>query len=178
MLAQKGRSLASLRGGNALLGFMLRRKPKDLESGGLHTADGADRYYLHLEWRYKMKRILIVEDEKEVLTLLRDNLTRHNFHIETAIDGKDAIEKVKTFIPDLVLLDIMLPELDGLEVLRWIKKNKPEILVILATAKKEVEDIKTGYSLEADYYITKPYSMEEIFKGINVLKAVEEKEVN
>jgi DNA-binding response OmpR family regulator len=125
-----------------------------------------------------MKRILIVEDEKEILVFLRENLIRSNFHIETAIDGKDAIEKVKTFIPDLVLLDIMLPGLNGLEVLKWIKKNKPEVFVILATAKKEVEDIKKGYSLEADYYITKPYDMEEIFKGINVLRAMKEEEVN
>lgn len=125
-----------------------------------------------------MKRILIVEDEKDILAFLHQGLSRSDFNIETAMDGKNAIEKVKTFMPDLVLLDIILPELDGLEVLRWIKTNKPEVFVILATAKKEIEDMKRGYSLEADYYITKPYTMEEIFKGINVLKAMKEEEVN
>lgn len=125
-----------------------------------------------------MKKILIVEDEKEILNFLKDNLTRENFHVEIAIDGKEAIGKIKNFVPDLVLLDIILPELDGLEVLKWIKKNKPEIFVILATAKKEVADIKKGYSLEADYYITKPYTLEEILKGINVMKALRPEEVN
>jgi two-component system alkaline phosphatase synthesis response regulator PhoP len=125
-----------------------------------------------------MKKILIVEDEKEVLSFLKDNLTRSNFHVEAAADGKDAIEKVKTFMPHLVLLDVVLPELDGLEVLKWIKKNNPEIFVILATAKKEVEDIRKGYALEADYYITKPYSLEEILKGINIMEALRQDEVN
>ncbi|MDP2923381.1 MAG: response regulator [Candidatus Omnitrophota bacterium] len=125
-----------------------------------------------------MKKILIVEDEKDILSFLQDNLTRSNFHIEVAVDGKEAIEKMKTFIPDLVLLDIILPELDGLEVLKWIKKNKPKTFVILATAKKEIADIKKGYALEADYYITKPYTLEEVVKGINVMQALKEEEVN
>jgi two-component system OmpR family response regulator len=116
-----------------------------------------------------MKRILIVEDEKEILEFLKDSLMRLNFQIETAIDGREAIEKIKAFTPDLVILDIILPELDGLEVLKWIKKNNSDIFVILATAKKELEDIKKGYSLEADYYITKPYRFEDVLKGINVM---------
>jgi DNA-binding response OmpR family regulator len=75
----------------------------------------------------------------------------------------------------VVLLDIMLPELDGLEVLRWIKKNKPEISVVLATARQEIGDIKEGYNLEADYYITKPYTVNEILKGINVMLSLKER---
>jgi DNA-binding response OmpR family regulator len=75
-------------------------------------------------------------------------------------------------------LDIIIPELNGLEVLKWIKKNKPETLVILTTAKKELEDLRAGYALEADYYITKPYTLEEIFKGINVMSALKNSDIN
>ncbi|MFA5270994.1 MAG: response regulator [Candidatus Omnitrophota bacterium] len=124
------------------------------------------------------KKILIVEDEKEVLMLLADSLKRLNFTVETSADGRDAIKKVSDFIPDLVLLDIMLPEIDGLEVLKWIKKNKPDTFVMLATAKKELEDMKTGYTLEADYYITKPYTIEEILKGINIMFSFRENRFN
>ena len=124
------------------------------------------------------KKILIVEDEKEVLVFLADSLKRLNFTVETSVDGRDAIKKIDAFNPDLVLLDIMLPEIDGLEVLKWTKKNKPDIFVMLATAKKEIEDMKTGYSLDADYYITKPYTLEEILKGINIMFSFKESHFN
>jgi two-component system OmpR family response regulator len=81
-------------------------------------------------------------------------------------------------MPDLVVLDVMLPELDGLEVLKWIKENKPDIFVMLATGKKEIDDLKKGYSLEADYYVTKPYTIDEILKGINVILSFKETSFN
>jgi len=124
------------------------------------------------------RKILVVEDEQETLLFLADGLRRLDFTVETSIDGKDAIQKVQDFMPDLVVLDIMLPELDGLEVLRWIKKNKPDIFVMLATGKKEIDDIKKGYSLEADYYVTKPYTIDEILKGINVILSFKETSFN
>jgi len=124
------------------------------------------------------KKILIVEDEQEVLALLKTKLNQRNFQVETSVDGNDAIDKIKIFHPDLVLLDIMLPGIDGIEVLKWIKKNQPQILVIMTTAKKEVSDLKTGYALEADYYITKPYTFDEIISGINILTTLKEGEAN
>ncbi len=124
------------------------------------------------------KKILVVEDEKDTLLLIAEGLRRFDFKVETSADGKDAIQKVKDFSPDVVILDIMLPELDGLEVLKWIKKNKPEIFVMLATGKKEIDDIKKGYSLEADYYVTKPYTIDEILKGINVILSFKETSFN
>ncbi len=124
------------------------------------------------------KKILIVEDEEEVLMLLADSLKRLNFTIETSANGKDAIKKIDTFAPDLILLDIMLPEMNGLEVLKWVKKNKPDIFVMLATAKKEIEDLQSGYALEADYYVTKPYTIEEILKGINIMFSFRESHLN
>lgn len=124
------------------------------------------------------KKILIVEDEKETLGLLAESLRRKDFTVETSFDGKDAIQKVQDFMPDVVVLDIMLPELDGLEVLKWIKKNKPDVFVMLATGKKEIDDIKKGYALEADYYVTKPYTIDEILKGINVVLSFKETSFN
>jgi DNA-binding response OmpR family regulator len=124
------------------------------------------------------KKILVVEDEKDTLVLLAEGLRRLDFKVETSVDGKDAIQKVKDFMPDLVVLDVMLPELDGLEVLKWIKENKPDIFVMLATGKKEIDDLKKGYSLEADYYVTKPYTIDEILKGINVILSFKETSFN
>jgi len=126
----------------------------------------------------RSRKILVVEDEKETLAFLADGLRRLDFTVETSTDGKDAIQKVNDFMPDVVVLDIMLPELDGLEVLKWIKKNKPDIFVMLATGKKEIDDIKKGYSLEADYYVTKPYTIDEILKGINVILSFKETSFN
>jgi len=122
----------------------------------------------------KTNKILVVEDEKDTLALLAEGLRRSNFIVETSIDGNDAIKKVQDFMPDVVVLDVIIPELDGLEVLKWIKKNKPDIFVMLATGKKEIEDIKKGYCLEADYYVTKPYTIDEILKGINVILSFKE----
>lgn len=124
------------------------------------------------------KKILIVEDEKDTLSLLADSLKRFDFTIETSADGRDAIQKVQDFVPDLVVLDVVLPEVDGLEVLKWIKKNRPNVFVMLATGKKEIDDIKTGYSLEADYYVTKPYTIDEILKGINVALSFKDSDFN
>ncbi|UCC95061.1 MAG: response regulator [Candidatus Omnitrophota bacterium] len=120
-----------------------------------------------------MKKILIVEDEKETLDFLKDNLEREGFFIETAQDGRTALKKVGEFKPNLVILDIMLPELDGREVLAQIKENFPSIIVVLATAKKELEDIKEGYAKKADCYITKPYKLEEIRKVIEIFFSFE-----
>lgn len=116
-----------------------------------------------------MKKILIVEDETEVAAFLKGHLEENGFEIDVAADGRSAIEKIGSFLPLIVILDIILPEIDGLEVLKWIKRNRPDTAVILATAKKELADLKKGYALEADYYLTKPYSLEEVIRAINIM---------
>ena len=117
-----------------------------------------------------MSRILVVEDEIEILDLLEKGLKRHNFEIEVSRDGRDAIEKVESFSPDIVILDIMIPELDGVSVLKWVKEHYPHVKVIMATAKDEIEDIKNGFQSKADYYITKPYVFDEIIKSVQILQ--------
>ena len=115
-----------------------------------------------------MRRILIVEDDLNFLNFLKEKLSKR-FITDIAEDGEIALKKIKENKPDLLILDIILPKLDGFSILKWIRENYKDILVILATGKDKLEDIKEGYKLEADYYITKPYKLEEIEKAIELL---------
>ncbi len=106
------------------------------------------------------EKILIVEDEEDVLELVRYNLEKDGYLTDCATTGRAGLGKSKTGVPDLVLLDLMLPEIDGLEVCRLIKAD-PEtaaIPVIMLTAKGTEADIVTGLEMGADDYITKPFS--------------------
>ena len=106
------------------------------------------------------EKILVVDDEEDVLELVRYNLDRNGYHVETASSGEEALEKARRKLPDLVILDLMLPGMDGLEVCRKLKSNvKTESLpIIMLTAKTEETDIVTGLELGADDYVTKPFS--------------------
>ena len=121
-----------------------------------------------------MKKILIVEDEPELLNLIQAGLSRRGFDVAAAADGNEALVKTEEFRPQVVVLDIMLPGLNGLEVLKIIKERYPHIFVMLATAKNELADLKTGYAEQADYYVTKPYQLNEIYKGVDILLSLKE----
>ncbi len=105
-------------------------------------------------------RILIVEDEEDVLELVRYNLEKNGYQTETALNGRKALEKIRSKTPDLILLDLMLPEVDGLEVCRSVKRDgkTANIPVIMLTAKGTEADIVAGLEMGADDYITKPFS--------------------
>jgi two-component system phosphate regulon response regulator PhoB len=104
--------------------------------------------------------ILIVDDEEDVLELVRYNLDKNGYTIAAATSGEEALKKVRTQMPDLVILDLMLPGVDGLNVCKQLKSDpKTEHLpVIMLTAKGEESDIVTGLELGADDYVTKPFS--------------------
>jgi len=106
------------------------------------------------------ERILIVDDEEDILELIAFNLTRDGFRTETAMTGETALEMARRGKPDLVLLDLMLPGIDGLDVCRLLKSDSSTagIPVIMLTAKGEDADIVTGLELGADDYVTKPFS--------------------
>jgi two-component system phosphate regulon response regulator PhoB len=106
------------------------------------------------------ERILIVDDEEDVLELLRFNLDKNGYAVETASTGEEALKKVNAHLPDLMVLDLMLPGVDGLSVCKKLKNNpKTEHLpIIMLTAKGEEADIVTGLELGADDYVTKPFS--------------------
>lgn len=104
--------------------------------------------------------LLIVEDDEDIQELLKYNLSKEGFRISTEMSGEGAMSSIEKKAPDLILLDIMLPEMDGLEVCRQVKSNaktKP-IPIIMLTAKGEESDIVAGLELGADDYITKPFS--------------------
>jgi two-component system phosphate regulon response regulator PhoB len=104
--------------------------------------------------------ILVVDDEEDILELVKYNLAREGYDIETALTGEETLKRVKTMPIHLIVLDLMLPGIDGLEVTRQLKKN-PEtqrIPIVMLTAKGEEADVVTGLELGADDYIIKPFS--------------------
>ena len=105
-------------------------------------------------------KILVVDDEEDILELLRFNLSHEGFQVSCAVSGEEALKKVKIEPPDLILLDLMLPGLDGLEVARVLKSqaSTKEIPIVMLTAKGEEADIVKGLEVGADDYITKPFS--------------------
>jgi len=113
-------------------------------------------------------KILIVDDEPPIVTALQFLLTQKGYQVMVAYDGEEAIESIMKFSPDLVLLDIMLPGIDGYEVCEIVRLN-PEwrnIRIIFLTAKGRQEDIAKGLVLGADAYVTKPFANAQILAKI------------
>ncbi|MBW1927096.1 MAG: response regulator [Deltaproteobacteria bacterium] len=106
------------------------------------------------------QKILVVDDEEDILELLKFNLSREGYQVLCAVSGEQALRLVRSENPDLIMLDLMLPGIDGLEVTRRLK-NDPDtknLPIVMLTAKGEEADIVTGLELGADDYITKPFS--------------------
>ncbi len=120
------------------------------------------------ENRKKRYKILVVDDEKRIVHFIRLNLEHDGFDVLTAYDGSEALKRVREDLPDLVLLDVMLPDMDGFEVLRLIREVS-DVPVIMVTAKGEEEDIVRGLELGADDYITKPFSPRELVSRIRAV---------
>jgi two-component system alkaline phosphatase synthesis response regulator PhoP len=121
-----------------------------------------------------MKKILIIEDEKDLVTGLKFNLEARDYEVSTAYDGEAGYGKALDEHPDLVILDLMLPKLNGFEVCKRLKKEVPEIPIIMLTAKSQESEIVTGLELGADDYITKPFSVLELVARIKtVLRRVQ-----
>ena len=115
-----------------------------------------------------MPKILVVDDEGGIVDLLTSYLTKEGFQVEAAGDGPAALAKARTFRPDVVVLDIMLPGLDGVEVLRQLRAESP-VYVIMLTAKAEEADKVVGLSVGADDYVTKPFSPRELTARIRAI---------
>jgi len=117
------------------------------------------------------RTILVVDDDPELVTILRITLESKGFNVRCTYSGKDLFAGLEEQKPDLILLDIMMPLMDGLEVLTRLKKNldTASIPVILLTAKVKYEDVQLGYKSGADYYITKPFTGTQLLTGINTL---------
>lgn len=106
------------------------------------------------------EKILVVDDEEDILELLRYNLLREGYNVSCAASGEEALRLAQSEIPDLLVLDLMLPGIDGLEVTKILKNDSRtrDIPIVMLTAKGEEPDIVTGLELGADDYITKPFS--------------------
>lgn len=116
-------------------------------------------------------KVLVIEDEKALLETLKLNLELENYVVETCNTGGEALSKIKLFEPDLILLDIMLPGLNGIEIYKHLKEENTSIPVIFLTAKNNAQDKIEGLKLGADDYITKPFDLEELLLRIhNILK--------
>lgn len=112
------------------------------------------------------RRVLIVEDEKAIADIIAFNLKREGYDVLTAYDGNIGLQMAVKEQPELILLDVMLPGVDGFEVLRRIRE-KSDLPVIMLTAREEEDDKVTGLELGADDYITKPFSMRELIARVN-----------
>ncbi len=112
-----------------------------------------------------MKKILVVDDEKPISDIIKFNLSKEGYEVSTAYDGEEALEKVKEVEPDLILLDLMLPKIDGLEVAREVRKTY-DMPIIMVTAKDSEIDKVLGLELGADDYVTKPFSNRELIARV------------
>jgi DNA-binding response OmpR family regulator len=123
------------------------------------------------------KKILIIEDEQDLIKGLKINLSDEGFDVDWAVDGVEGLRKAIEEAPDLIILDIMLPEKDGLEICRELRQKKIDIPIIMLTAKGEEIDKVVGLEIGADDYITKPFSIRELLARIKVrLRNVERME--
>ena len=114
----------------------------------------------------RQKTVLIVEDEKNIVDILRFNLQREGYQTLEAYDGEDGLNKARSEKPDLILLDVMLPRMNGFEVCRALRQAGDNVPVIILTAREEETDKVLGLEIGADDYITKPFSMRELIARV------------
>jgi DNA-binding response OmpR family regulator len=121
-----------------------------------------------MESNFRDRRILVVDDEERMVRFIRLNLEYDGFKITEAFKGAEAIDKIRSSLPDLILLDVMLPDIDGFEVLRMIREIST-VPVIMLTAKGEEDDRVRGLEMGADDYITKPFSPRELVSRVRAV---------
>lgn len=109
-------------------------------------------------------KILVCDDERHIVRLIQVNLERHGYTVVTAYDGKEGLEKARAEKPDLMVLDVMMPYMDGFEVLKTLKRepDTENLPVIMLTAKAQDKDVFEGYHYGADMYLTKPFNPMEL----------------
>ncbi|MCD8914907.1 MULTISPECIES: response regulator transcription factor [Staphylococcus] len=115
------------------------------------------------------QKILVVDDEQSIVTLLKYNLETAGYLVEVAYDGEEALQKLDAVQPDLVVLDVMLPKLDGIEVCKSIRSDKNLVPILMLTAKDDEFDRVLGLELGADDYMTKPFSPREVVARVKAI---------
>ena len=124
-------------------------------------------------------RVLLVEDDKSLNYLIEESLISEGYEVESVMDGISAFENYSNQKPDLIILDVMLPKLDGFSVARKLRANDKATPIIFLTAKEQKSDIVEGFKIGCDDYIMKPFSMEELFlRMAAVLRRVNNLKIN
>jgi DNA-binding response OmpR family regulator len=116
-----------------------------------------------------MRRILVVEDEPDIALGLQEDLRRNGYEVQTVDDGEDALRRARSEAWDLILLDVMLPRMDGFQVCRELRRSRIQTPIILLTAKTHEAEKVLGLELGADDYVTKPFSPRELRARINAV---------
>lgn len=116
-------------------------------------------------------RALIVDDNPDCIAVLRSMLITQGFEVVTALSGAEALEKLDEAVPDIMLLDLMMPEMDGFELLQKVRdvNTTARMPVIILSAKTADDDVMLGYQYGADYYITKPFTSDQVRRGIDLV---------
>jgi len=119
-----------------------------------------------------VRRVLVADDDPDILDLLTLNLECHGYQVHPANDGEEALALALGLTPDLIVLDVMMPKLDGLQVLAALKAHPQtrDIPVVMLTAKASDSDVWQGWQAGADYYITKPFDLDELMRFIGYLQ--------
>jgi len=115
----------------------------------------------------RSETILIIEDDPVMMRGLRDNFEFEGYHVQTAIDGDAGLKAALAAQPDLILLDLMLPKVNGYEICRFLREEKMEMPILILTAKGQESDVVLGLKLGADDYITKPFSLKELLARVD-----------
>jgi len=114
-------------------------------------------------------RILVVDDEENITYLLSSAMSHFGFDVHVARNGREALERVRETSPHLIVLDVMMPDLDGFEVVRRLRENGARVPVLFLTARDAVEDKVRGLTLGGDDYVTKPFSLEEVMARVQAM---------
>ena len=124
------------------------------------------------------KTILTVDDERSIVRLVQVNLERQGYNVLTAFDGRQALEKIAEHRPDMVICDVMMPYMDGFEVLRQLRRNAEtrDLPVIMLTAKAMDSDVFIGHQMGATCYLTKPFSPPELISFVKRIFEFEDQE--
>ena len=123
----------------------------------------------------KAIKVLLADDERDILDIMAKKIAQEGFVVITARDGQEAWEKITSELPDVVVLDLSMPRLDGFSVLKNLRKHPPVdkwIPVIIVSGQGELQDVHKGLSLEADHYLVKPCAARDIIKAIELMVAL------
>ena len=119
------------------------------------------------------KKILIADDDKDAVEFLQKGLEREGFQVCSAFDGLDAKAKIGTQKPDIIILDLIMPGLNGWQILEWLRnEEKNATPIIIVSAKDELDDMKKGYALKADTYLVKPIEINDVLAAINAVSTL------